>query len=247
MKADPFAQLRLLDLQALDTALDQLAHRRRTLPELAEITRLEGLVAGSRDEVVRLETEASDLARQTRKYEDEIAQVRTRKERNDQRMASGAVTQAKQLEDMQHENATLQRRQGELEDRELEVMEQAEAVQAELDVLLEERDGRLRERDEAAVARDAAWAQIDEQVAAKQGERAALAAELPADLVALYDRIRAAEGGTGAGAIGQGRCGACRLDLMGNEKAEIRAAAPDEVLRHEECRRIMVRTAESGL
>ena len=77
-------------------------------------------------------------------------------------------------------------------------------------------------------------------------ERATVAAELPADLLALYERIRAAEGGIGAGEITRGRCGGCRLDLMGNEKAAIRAAAPDEVLRHEECTRIMVRTAESG-
>ena len=39
MKADPEAQRRLLDLQAIDTALAQLAHKRRTLPELAELTR----------------------------------------------------------------------------------------------------------------------------------------------------------------------------------------------------------------
>ena len=44
-----------------------------------------------------------------------------------------------------------------------------------------------------------------------------------------------------------GRCGGCHLDLMNNEKSAIRSAASDEVLRHEECGRIMVRTAESGL
>ncbi len=78
-------------------------------------------------------------------------------------------------------------------------------------------------------------------------ERAEVAAELPADLLALYEKVRASEGGVGAGAIARGACGGCRLDLMGNEKAEVRAAAPDAVLRHEECGRIMVRTAESGI
>ena len=78
-------------------------------------------------------------------------------------------------------------------------------------------------------------------------ERAALAEGLPADLLALYERLRASEGGVGAGEISRGRCGGCHLDLMNNEKTDIRGAAPDEVLRHEECGRIMVRTAESGL
>ncbi len=247
MKADPFAQLRLLDLQSLDSALDRLAHRRRTLPELAAIDRLDRLVEGSRDEVVRVQTEAGDLERETKKYEDEIGQVRTRKARNDDRLASGAITQAKQLEDLQHENVSLLRRQSELEDRELEVMEKAEVVQAGLDRLLAERDARLSERETAAAARDQAWVDIDSEAVRTRAERAAVAAELPADLLALYERIRAAEGGVGAGEIRHGRCGGCRLDLMGNEKADIRAAAPDEVLRHEECNRIMVRTADSGL
>ena len=33
MKADSQAQRRLLDLQAIDTSLAQIAHKRRTLPE----------------------------------------------------------------------------------------------------------------------------------------------------------------------------------------------------------------------
>lgn len=247
MKADPFVQLRLLDLQVLDTGLAQLAHRRTHLPEIAEMARLEGLVEGTRDRIVALETEAGDLGRTTRKFEEEIAQVRARKQRNDERLASGAITQSKQLEEIQHENGSLDKRQSDLEDQELEVLERAEQVQADLDVLVDERDGWLRERSEAEVARDKAWAEVDADIERSTGERRGVAAEIPADLLALYDKIRAAEGGIGAGAIGQGRCGACRLDLMNNEKADIRAAAPDEVLRHDECRRIMVRTAESGL
>src|SRR5689334_12257979 len=68
VKADPFVQLRLLELQALDSALDRLAHRRRTLPELAEIEKLEAQVEALRDDTVRAETEVSDLARETKKF-----------------------------------------------------------------------------------------------------------------------------------------------------------------------------------
>ena len=247
MKADPFAQLRLLDLQALDSTLDRLAHQRRTLPALAEIARLDRLVEGSRDDVVRAETQAGDLARETGKFEDEIAQVRTRKKRNDDRMASGAITQSKQLEDLQHENTSLERRQSDLEDRELEVMERAEGVQEVLDRLLAERGEWLGAREQAVAALETGQVDIDAEIARATEERARVAAEIPADLLALYERIRAAEGGIGAGAITRGRCGGCRLDLMGNEKAAVRAAASNDVLRHEECTRIMVRTDESGL
>jgi predicted nucleic acid-binding Zn-ribbon protein len=247
VKADPFVQLRLLELQALDSALDRLAHRRRTLPELAEIERLEAKVDALRDDTVRAETEVSDLARETKKFEDEIEQVRTRRTRDETHLNSGAVTNPKQLEELQHEVATLNRRQSDLEDGELEVLERAEAAQAVLDRLVEERDALLAKRDEAGIARDKAFAEIDDEIARSTGERAELAATFPADLLALYERLRAEHGGVGAGAIERGRCGGCRLDLMQNEKADVRAAATDDVLRHEECGRIMVRTAESGL
>jgi predicted nucleic acid-binding Zn-ribbon protein len=247
VKADPFVQLRLLDLQALDSALDRLQHRRRTLPELAEIERLDGLVDALRDGIVRAETQVSDLAREQERFEREIEQVRARRDRDQGRLASGAITVPKQLQDLEHEVATLQRRQSELEDGELEVMERAEAAQGELDELTRQRSAHLEARAEAESRRDAALAEIDAEVERTTDERDALAADLPEDLLALYERIRAAEGGIGAGEITRGRCGGCRLELMNNEKSAIRAAAPDEVLRHEECSRIMVRTAESGL
>ncbi len=247
MKADPFVQLRLLDLQAVDSDLARLAHKRRTLPELAEIARLEGLVDALRDGIVRFETEVSDLGREQAKYEREIDQVRTRKDRDEQRLASGAITNPKQLQEIQHEVGTLARRQSDLEDAELEVMEKAETAQAELDRLTGQRDEHRAQTAELEERRDAAFAQIDAEIATKTTARAELAATFPADLLALYERIRAAQGGVGAGPIERGRCGGCRLDLMGNEKADIKAAPADEVLRHEECGRIMVRTAESAL
>ena len=247
MKADPFVQLRLLDLQAIDSGLDRLAHRRRTLPELAEIARIEAMVDALRDGIVRAETEVSDLAREQARYDREIDQVRTRKDRDEQRLSSGAITNPKQLQDIEHEVATLTRRQSDLEDAELEVMEKAETVQAELDRLTGQRDEHRAQLAELQQRRDAAQAEIDAEIAAKTAERAELAATFPADLLALYERLRASEGGVGAGPIERGRCGGCRLDLMGNEKAEIRAAPPDEVLRHDECGRIMVRTAESAV
>ena len=247
MKADPFVQLRLLDLQALDSALDRLAHKRKTLPEIAEMARLEGLVDALRDDLVRAETEVSDLQRDLTKVEAEVEQVRARRTRDEERLASGAITQPKQLQDLEHEVATLTRRQSDLEDGELEVMERLEAAQAVLDEHTAARSGHLAARAEAEAARDVAFVEIDAEVERIAAERATMAATFPEDLLALYEKIRAAEGGVGAGAIGRGACGGCRLDLMGNEKAAIRAAAVDEVLRHEECGRIMVRTAESGL
>ncbi len=247
MKVDPFVQLRLLELQTLDSAVDRLRHRRATLPEIAEMARMDALVDALRDAVVRAETEVSDLAREQAKFEREIEQVRTRKSRDEQRLASGSITIPKQLQDLEHEVATLGRRQSDLEDSELEVMERAETAEAELAELTARRTGHLQAREVAEAARDAAFVEIDAELERTLAERAALAATFPADLLALYEKLRASEGGVAVGEIRRGRCGGCHLDLMNNEKSALRAAPPDELVRHDECRRIMVRTAESGL
>jgi predicted nucleic acid-binding Zn-ribbon protein len=247
VKADPFVQLRLLDLQALDSALDRLAHKRRTLPALAEIQRRDDLVAARQGDVVLAETAVSDLQRELDKAEADIEQVRVRKARDEERLASGAITQPKQLEELQHEVQTLTKRQSDLEDAELEVMERMEEAQKELDALLAERSEHDDARAAAVEERDREWAAIDAEIAATTEERDKVAPEIPADLLALYDKIRAAEGGIGAAPIERGRCGGCHLDLMNNEKSAYRDAPTDEVLRHEDCRRILVRTPESGL
>ncbi len=247
MKADPFVQLRLLDLQALDSTADRLAHKRKTLPEIATISRLDGELSALRNEIVLAETTVQDLQRELDKAEADIEQVRTRKARDEDRLASGAITVPKQLEEIQHEIQTLVRRQTELEDAELEVMERMEEAQQALDALTTSREQLELERSTAVEGRDRQWEEIDLQLRETAADRGPVATAISDDLLALYEKIRASEGGIGAGPVELGRCGACRLDLMQNEKAEFRAAAPDEVLRHDECRRILVRTAESGL
>jgi hypothetical protein len=247
VKADPTAQLRLLDLQAVDRALDQLSHRRRTLPELAEIDKATSALGGLRDDVVRARTAVEDLDREIRRLETDVEQVRARKTRDQQRMESGAVTHAKELESLQHEVASLSRRQSELEDTELELMERREEAQAVLDAALGTLDEAQGAIDAAVARRDEAFAEIDEAEATRRAEREPAAAGIPADLLALYEKIRAHSGGTGAAMLRARRCEGCRIELSGSDIAGVANAPADEVLRCEECRRILVRTAESGL
>ena len=69
---------------------------------------------------------------------------------------------------------------------------------------------------------------------------------LDAALLALYEKIRESSG-AGAAMLRARRCEGCRLELNPQELQRIRSAADDEVVRCEECRRILVRTGESGL
>ena len=244
MKASPEAQRRLLDLQAIDTALAQLTHRRKTLPELAQIDAIAREQSALEDERVRAQVAVDDLDRDISRFEKDIDQVRTRKDRDQARLDAGGAL--REIEGLQHELATLNRRQSELEDAELELMEQRETAEQALNGV-KKRLAEARERRAAAERRrDDAYAEIAKAQEFRSSARAPLAADLPADLLALYDKIRT-ETGLGAALVQAGRCGGCRIELYGTDLARVRSAPADEVVRCEECRRIMVRTAESGL
>lgn len=246
MNADPAAQRRLLDLQTVDTTLTQLAHRRRSLPELAEIARCDERLAGLTGDAVQVETEVNDLSREQRRLEQDVDQVRQRADRDRQRMNAGAVSAPKELESLQHEVDSLGRRQSDLEDQVLELMERREDVEGRLAVVRAEIDKAEAHRGAAVSTRDTVWAQLDGQVSLADRARTAISADLPPDLLALYEKIRAQSGGIGAAMLRGHRCEGCRLELSPSELSRVRAAATDAVLRCEECQRILVRTEESG-
>ncbi|MEV0371977.1 C4-type zinc ribbon domain-containing protein [Streptomyces sp. NPDC050636] len=247
MNAAPADQIRLLDVQALDVRLTQLAHKRKNLPELAELQTLEADLTQQRDLLVAAQTEESDTAREQTKAEQDVDQVRQRAARDQKRLDSGAVTSPKDLENLQRELTSLAKRQGDLEDIVLEVMERREAAQERAAELGERVSSIQAKVDDAVARRDAAFAEIDAEAATATKERALTVADIPADLLKLYDKIRVREGGVGAARLFQRRCEGCRLELNITELNDVRAAAADTVVRCENCTRILVRTPDSGL
>lgn len=247
MNADPAAQLRLLDLQALDAQVDQLRHQRNNPAEAAEIKELLGKRADVDGRLRDQRIVVDDLAVAQAKADADVEQVKARRTRDRERMDAGAIADPKALERMQHELESLERRISTLEDEELEVMEQLEEAQsalAELTAAIEDLDGRLGT---LTTARDEKVAALDAEIASVSGGRAAIVAEIPEDLIALYEKLRATKGGVAVGALRARQCGGCQLTLDAGELSEIRATPAERVLRHEECQRILVRTSESGL
>lgn len=247
LNVDPAAQQRLLDLQALDLRLDQLDHRRRTLPEVAELDSLAARHIKLRDSEVTISTELADLERGQERADTDVEQVRRRKSRDQQRLDAGDVSSPKELERLQSEIASLDRRQAALEEVELEVMEQIEEAQKRLAQVTGEREDVARRALDVQRVRDTAWAEIDKDAESARQQRDVVVADIPSELLALYDKIRPERGGIGAVELRQRRCEGCRITIDPADLNRIRAAAPDAVMRCEDCRRILVRTAASGL
>jgi predicted nucleic acid-binding Zn-ribbon protein len=238
-------QRRLLDLAGVDTELTRIDHRRRTLPELAEIIEREKAHREKRDALVAVETVLGDLNRDATKQESEIEAVRTREDKDRSLLKSGNVAQ-RQVADLEHELATLTRRQAALEDDLLELMERREAVEMDVSHAKVELDAAEQALADAQQRRDEALELLEISLARRTEEREKLAPEFPADLLTLYDRIKVQKG-TGAALLRARRCGACRLELDRSAIGHIKDAPADEVVRCDECGAILVRTPESGL
>ncbi len=217
------------------------------MPELTEIAQL----TASRHELDNQARDASivveDLTVDQEKVDSDVEAVKARRTRDRDRMDQGLIANPKDLERMTHELESLERRINSLEDDEIEIMEKLEEAQRVLDSLttqLATTDARLAALSQS---RDEAFVAIDQQLAALSADRIPVADGLPTDLLALYDKLRAAKAGIGAAALRARACGGCQLTLDNAELAVIKAAPSDEVIRCEECQRILVRTAESGL
>jgi predicted nucleic acid-binding Zn-ribbon protein len=239
--------LKLLDVQELDSRIDALRHQLATMPEavhLAELTkRREEVDGAARD----LRVLVDDLTTEQKRADSDVEQVKARRMRDQAMIDAGTITDPKALQRMLGEMESLQRRISDLEDVEIEVMERLETAQADL----AERTAELEKLDRDIVAlghtRAHKAGELEEQLASAAAERKVTASGVPADLLTLYEKLRVQKNGVGAAALRRRECTGCRLSLNPSDLAAIAAAPTDEVVRCEECSRILVRTGESGL
>lgn len=247
IRAEKGAQLRLLDLQTVDTTLAQLHHRRQTLPQHAVIAKLRTERAAVASDLVAAETRISDLELEQAKAETDLEPVRERLSRNQTRITNGAIADPKALSSMLEEVNHLKKRISDLEDAELDVMEQLEVAMASQETLRARAAQVDADLGEAMADRDRQLAALEAEMSGLREQRAEISPLIPDDLLALYDKIGTSHGGVGAAELRARRCTGCQLEVNAAELRAFSAAADDEVLRCEECGRILIRTAQSGL
>lgn len=241
MTSAPVAdQHRLLEVQALDTRAAQIAHARATHPARAAVDAAAARVAELEERLVEARTAVGDTRRELTKAETDVEQVRSRAQRDRARVDTGAVS-VKDVQAISSELDALAKRQAHLEDVELEVMERLESQEAELAEIAAAHGSAAAAHEEATEALRQAVADLDAEAARIGTERAERAADLDAALVALYDKIRAKGGGLGVAVLRGHRCEGCRLELNSSELAQIIATPAEQVVRCDECGRILVR------
>jgi uncharacterized protein len=240
MQAPVAEQRALLQLQAHDSVIDRLEHRRGSLPENTRLAELADALGAVDQLTAERQGSLATVQRDQSRLEHEIDMVTGKAGNEEARAVSGKVTSPKELTAIQEEVASLKRRQATLEDELLELMEQRETLDNELGELATRRQGFTAEQAEVTKARDAALVEIDRELEAERAARDGLAPEVGEGLHALYDQIRARQGGIGAAALVGNTCQGCRVSISPVELAAIRKLSPEEVKRCENCRRILV-------
>jgi len=240
VKASPEHQNLLIELQLIDTAISHLKIKLANLPEREQITAIHTRLENTAVELAVVETELADVAIDLRRIEVDVEQVADRIKKDESRLSSGAGS-PKELEQLQHELGTLAKRKSELEDGELEVMLKHDAVKARVDELQNDQVGLKQLELELNIRLENATTEIQSEINIQQAGRGQLAPKIEATLVELYEKVRTSNDGVGAALLVGNKCEGCHLSINAIEIERIKSLPADEIIRCEECRRILVR------
>jgi predicted nucleic acid-binding Zn-ribbon protein len=237
---NPFEQL--LVVQSHDTHLDQLRHRRDTLPERAELEAQSEELARLDAGVADAEGRKATLVTQQRRLEDEVAMVEAKVAQVDQTLyRSGTITSPKEAQALSDELASLGKRQRRLEDDVIELMEQIEPIDAELADLGTQRAELGTRMDATRSALASSEAEVDAEIGAVEQQRSEAAAGIADPQLAEYEQLRKQLGGIAVARLSAGTCGGCNLTLSAVERDRLKGLSPDEAAYCEECGRLLVR------
>ena len=240
MKATPLDQNLLIELQLIDSQVTQAKTKLAGLPELEQIAAIHTRLENTAVELTVVETELADVAIDLRRSELDVEQVDDRIQKDEKRLASGSAT-PKELEQLQHEVVTLTKRKADLEDGELEILIKYDGVKSRVDELLNDQVGLKKLELELDIRLENARTEIDKTLSDLVAARSALVPKIDPALVELYNKIRSSAHGVGAALLVGNKCDGCHLAINAIEIDRIKGLAADEVIRCEECHRILVR------
>jgi len=240
MKATPEDQHLLIELQLIDSQITQAKVKLVNLPEREQIAAIHQRLENTAVELGVVETELADVAIDLRRSEVEVEQVEDRMKKDEQLLASGSVA-PKEMEKLQHEIQTLTKRRGELEEGQLEIMIKVDAIQARVDELVGDQSGLKQLELELNIRLENASAEIDSAISKLSLDRSQLLPKIDSGVVDLYEKVRTSGAGIGAALLVGNKCDGCHLSINVIELERIKGLADDEIIRCEECRRILVR------
>ena len=163
MKASFADQNKLIELQRVDSHIQNLKIKLKNLPEVEQLQAIDTRITAGEELLKGAEIEMGDVEVELKRSEIEVEQVTDRIKKDENRLNAGQGS-PKELEQMQHEIATLQKRKSDLEDGELEIMIRFDAAKAKVETLKSDDAGLKQLRIELQARFDEATKSISEEI-----------------------------------------------------------------------------------
>jgi len=229
---------RLIQLQELDLSIDRLNARREMLEGQEDIRAASQRAAEAETRLGQLKLDVDLVAREQLRLESDVDSMERKIEAERKRLYDGSVANAKELQSIEAEIASLTHRRSDKEDQVLELMEQREGLEARLSAFeaeaTEARD-RLAEIEQTSGQE---LVEVREALDQRTREREAMVPEFDPELLDLYEELRRSKRGVGVAMLTDGVCQGCHQKLSAMYLDRLKRA--EGIRRCEYCRRILV-------
>jgi len=215
------ASLGLYRLQQVDSQVDQIQARLKTIRETLE-NDLE-LVAATQA-LAAAEKKHKESERSLKESEAEVEKQRLKIEQTEASLYGGQVHNPKELQDLQKDAASLKRHLGTLEERELEAMVNAEGTEKELQTArekLESIKSNLSEQNRDLTQESEALKKDYERL---QSERNAVIGDITEHAINVYDQLRKQKRGLAVTTLSDDSCDSCGSRLTASLQQNARSA-----------------------
>lgn len=211
----------LHELQEIDL---EIADQERKLGQVVGRLGKNDVVVAAQQKLNIEKKKLEELQHQQRSLEWEIDDLAAKIKKGDDQLYSGRIKNPKELSSLQHEVELLKGKRNGLETKDLEIMEKVETVEAGIATLnheLKEIDTEWQREQEGFRKEKAA---LEGNLDDLKQKRQALAAEVDAKVLTLYDQLRENKG-LAVARVEQGICRGCRISLPSSELQQARGSA----------------------
>jgi predicted nucleic acid-binding Zn-ribbon protein len=227
---------RLISLQEADLRLEELAERKRRIPEMVETARGPILSSHATRDVLKQQFDSATKERKS--CEQDLTEQEQAISKLADRAVKGEIKTNKEYQAHLFEVELAKKKKGEIEERLLLLMDQVDEKKKELT----QAEAAVKEAEKRFAAEKSALegsvAGIDEELVRLKQDRETLVASIEPSLMRTYEKLRANRKGQAlAGVNKEGSCLACRLQVQPQVVAEVKRAT--SILTCSYCQRIL--------
>jgi predicted nucleic acid-binding Zn-ribbon protein len=222
----------LYELQEIDLEIAEEEHK---LEQVVGRLGKDDVLVSARGKVDVEKEKLKELQHQQHSLEWDIDDLAGKIKDGDAQLYSGKINNPKELASLQHEVELWKGKRDGLETKDLDIMEKLEAVEASIAALNHELEeiGAEWQREQEELKKEKAA--LQDSLSDLKGKRQALAAEVEAKVMALYEQLRKSKG-LAVARVEQGICRGCRISLSTSELQQARGSA---LVQCSSCNRIL--------